>query len=267
MTDVTILGTGTVGSDAAERLREAGHTVTTWRRADGPVAGAVRARPLILVAVTDHAAVREVLTAAGAGLAGRTAVALCTGTPDDARTAARLVASHGGDYLDAGVSAPGSYVYSGPRDVYERHRPALEAAGEAVYAGTDPAAAAVWDLALFGLWYDAQLGLLRALATARRAGIDVAAFAGGAAIQLGHVVDGLPGTVSALRDGVYPPGPAPLDEHLPVIRHLIGLRAGDPLGEGGLTPVADLIERLGDSGRQGLTRLAAPAQVEKRPTP
>jgi len=43
---------------------------------------------------------------------------------------------------------------------------------------------------LYGLWYDAQMGYLRAVETARAAGLDLAEFAEAAAVQLGHVVAG-----------------------------------------------------------------------------
>nr|BFE78893.1 hypothetical protein GCM10020093_014940 [Planobispora longispora] len=102
---------------------------------------------------------------------------------------------------------------------------------------------------MFGVWYDAQLGLLRALDTVREAGIDVAEFSRAAAAQLGHVVTGVPGTVSELSRSIYPAGPADLTEHLTVVRHLIGLRAGRRLGDGGLPAVAARIEALIGDGR------------------
>ena len=72
----------------------------------------------------------------------------------------------------------------------------------------------VWDLALFGVWYDAQLGLLRALDAVRAAGIDIAEFARTANTQLGHVGTATSATVEEMRQATYPPGPADLTEHL-----------------------------------------------------
>jgi hypothetical protein len=109
------------------------------------------------------------------------------------------------------------------------------------------------------VWYDAQLGLLRALDTAGAAGIDLPAFASTASTQLGHVVAGVSATVAEVQQATYPPGPADLTEHATVVRHLIGLRAGGKLGDGGLPEVAARIEQLIATGRggEGLTATAS----------
>jgi hypothetical protein len=169
----------------------------------------------------------------------------------------------GAHYLDAGVqTAPemigtdaATIMYSGSRRAFEQHRTTLELLSRPRFVGDSPEAAAIWDLALFGVWYDAQLGLLRALDTVRSAGIDIAEFAETAGTQLGHVVTAVPGTVAELRQGAYPRGPADLIEHHTVIRHLIELRAGRRLGDGGLPDVAATIEALiaDDRGGEGLT--------------
>jgi hypothetical protein len=85
----------------------------------------------------------------------------------------------------------------------------------------------------------------------REAGIDVAEFAETAGTQLGHVVTAVPVTASEILDGIYPPGPADLTEHLTVVRHLVELRAGRRLGDGGLPDVAARIEKLIADGRGG----------------
>jgi 3-hydroxyisobutyrate dehydrogenase-like beta-hydroxyacid dehydrogenase len=272
--DVVVIGTGAIGGAAARRLLAAGRRVTVWNRAGsrvaglvadgavaaGSVAAAVRAAELVLVAVKDHPGVRECLAAAGTALAGRTVVVLCTGGPADARQTAALVEALGGRCLDAGVQtgpelAGATFLYGGSRDAFRQHRETLELLGRAHFAGDAPEAAAVWDLALFGVWYDAQLGLLRALDTVRAAGIDPAAFGETAAVQIGHVADGVPATVAELARADYPAGPAGLAEHLPVLRELIALRAGRPLGDGGLAAAAARVEALIDAGHvdRGLT--------------
>jgi hypothetical protein len=110
-------------------------------------------------------------------------------------------------------------LYSGSRAAFEQHRATLDLLSGPRFVGDAPEAAAVWDLALFGVWYDAQLGLLRALDAVRAAGMDVAGFAGPVGVQLGHVVT--------------------------------ELRAGRPLGDGGLSQVAARIETLIADGRGG----------------
>ncbi|MBB5779321.1 3-hydroxyisobutyrate dehydrogenase-like beta-hydroxyacid dehydrogenase [Nonomuraea jabiensis] len=211
---------------------------------------------------------RQCLAELDGDLSGRTIVAMCTGTADDAKHAAQRVTALGASYLDAGIQAApemigtdaATILYSGSRPAFERHRAVLGLLSTPHFVGDAPQAAAIWDLTLFGLWYDAQLGLLRALDTVREAGIDVAEFVDTAVGQLGHVVTGASTTASELQRGTYPAGPATLAEHLTVIRHLIALRGGQALGDGGLPAVAARIEALMAQGREGegLTATIAP---------
>lgn len=268
---VAVIGAGAVGGAVLRALRAGGYDVLVWNRTPGrsdalgaTPAGSIReaasSSGLILLTVSDHVAVRECLDALGTDpLPGRTVVALTTGTAGDAQAAAERVAGLGARYLGAGIQASADAIgtdaatilYGGSRAAYERHSAALGLLGTPRYVGEAPEAAAVWDLALFGLWYDAQLGLLRALDTVRAAGIDVADFAELASTQLGHVVAAVPGTVTELRQATYPPGPASLAEHLPVVRRLVELRAGRQLGDGGLADLAARIETLVAAGRGG----------------
>ncbi|GAA3446736.1 NAD(P)-binding domain-containing protein [Planomonospora venezuelensis] len=270
---VAVIGTGAIGGAVARRLLAGGHDVVVWNRTASRSAGLVEvgALPagsvreaasscaLILLTLTDYAAVRQCLAGLDADLSGRTIVGMYTGTADEARRSARRVAALGARYLDAGIQASpevigtgaASILYSGSRPAFEEHAVTLGLLGEPRFVGEAPEAAAVWDLALFGLWYDAQLGLLRALDTVRETGVDVAEFSRAAAVQLGHVVTGVPATVSGLVRAAYPAGPADLTEHLTVVRHLIGLRAGRRLGDGGLPEVAVRIETLIKEGRGG----------------
>ncbi|MBB6556827.1 NAD(P)-dependent oxidoreductase [Nonomuraea rubra] len=278
---VAVIGTGAVGGAVVRRLLAGGHDVVVWNRTASRSAGlvdagavpagsvreAVSSAGLILLTLTDHTAVRQVLAELDGDLSGRTIVAMSTGTGDDARRAAQRVEALGASYLDAGIqaspetigTAAASILYSGSRTAFERHQATLGLLSTTRFVGDAPEAAAIWDLALFGLWYDAQLGLLRALDTVREAGIDVGEFAGTAVEQLAHVVDGASATASEVARADYPAGPATLPEHLTVIRHLIGLRAGQGLGDGGLPAVAARIEALIAEGRdhEGLTATTA----------
>jgi hypothetical protein len=65
------------------------------------------------------------------------------------------------------------------------------------------------------------------------------------------VVTAVSATVSEMQQATYPPGPADLTEHLTVVRHLIELRAGRRLGDGGLPELAARIEALIADGRGG----------------
>ncbi|WBB67012.1 NAD(P)-binding domain-containing protein [Micromonospora sp. WMMD812] len=270
---IAVIGTGAIGRAVVHRLLGAGRDVAVWNRtesraADLVTAGARRARSvreavssstLILLTLTDYPAVEQCLAQLDTDLSGRTIVGMYTGTAGEARLAARRVTSLGAQYLDAGIQASpetigtdaATILYSGSRHAFEQHTATLELLSRPRFVGESPEAAAVWDLALFGVWYDAQLGLLRALDAARAAGIDVTEFARTAGSQLGHVVTAVSATVSELHQAAYPPGPANLTEHLTVVRHLIDLRAGRPLGDGGLPEVAARLDALIAAGRGG----------------
>jgi 3-hydroxyisobutyrate dehydrogenase-like beta-hydroxyacid dehydrogenase len=270
---VAVVGTGAIGSAVVRRLLGSGHDVAVWNRTERRVselvaAGArpapsvreaVRSSDLTLLTLTDHAAVEQCLVQLEPHLSGRTIVGMYTGTAGEAQLAARRVAGLGAHYLDAGIQASpemigtsaATILYSGSRPAFEQHRATLELLSTPRFVGEAPEAAAVWDLALFGVWYDAQLGLLRALDAARAAGIDMAEFAHTATTQLGHVTAAVPATVTEMQQGTYPAGPADLTEHLTVVRHLIDLRAGRPLGDGGLSEVAARIEALVADGHGG----------------
>ncbi|MEU8299668.1 NAD(P)-binding domain-containing protein [Micromonospora sp. NPDC048909] len=277
---VAIIGTGAIGSAVVHRLLGGGYHVTVWNRTESRAtelvaAGALPARSvpeavssstLIFLTLKDYTAVEHCLTQLDRDLSGRSIVGMYTGTPGEARSAAQRVTSLEGQYLDAGIQASpemigtdaATILYSGSRHAFEQHRTTLELLSRPRFVGETPQAAAVWDLALFGLWYDAQLGLLRALDAARGAGVDVMDFSHTARTQLGHVVTGLSATVSEMERATCPPGPADLTDHLTVVRHLIDLRAGRRLGDGGLPVVAARIEALIADGRggEGLTATA-----------
>lgn len=151
------------------------------------------------------------------------------------------LAGLGADHLDAGLqtspadlgTARATILFAGPEQAFARPRATLERLSTPRYVGSSPGAAAVWDLALFGVWYDAQLGLRRAFDTASRYGIDLAEFAETAATQLRDVVDAATATAGEVATRNYPRGPADLTEHLPVLDQLAELRTGNRLAGGG----------------------------------
>lgn len=280
-TTVTVVGTGAIGGAVSRRLLEAKQAVVVWNRTAGRIQeltdlgattapslqAAVTASGLTLMTLKDYQAVQDVLGQLDGDLSGRTIAVLCTGSPGDAELARDRVEQLGAHYLDAGVQTSpedmgtdrATILYSGSGISFKRHQQVLRLLSVPHFVGTSPPAAAVWDLALFGLWYDAQFGLLRALDTVKAAGIDIDAFAQTAAIQLEHVIKATATTASELRQGEFPRGPADLHEHLVVVRQLIEMRVRSQFGDGGLSHLSDLIESMVADGRgdQGLNATAA----------
>lgn len=276
-TVVGVIGTGAIGSAIARVLLSAGCPVLVWNRSPQRAAGVVEdgaelvdspaeimgRAELIIASLTNYAALDDVFDGLQGEHVGRVLVVLTTGSPAEAAAAARRAAALGIDYVDGGVqyepaalgTPAGTLLMSGSESGYRRHADVLALLGTIEYLGADPTAAAAWDLALFGVWYDAQLGLLRALDAAARSGSDVARFARAATMHVEAVAGSAVATASEVVHRDHPRGPATLAEHLPVLDRLLALRSGAALGAGGIADVRAVVARLIDAGRgeEGLT--------------
>ncbi|MFW6694431.1 NAD(P)-binding domain-containing protein [Streptomyces sp. MAR4 CNX-425] len=199
-TPVTLLGLGAMGTALARAWLAAGHPTTVWNRtparadalaaagarAAGSAAAAVAAGPLVVLCLLDDASVGEAL--ADADLAGKDVVNLTTCTPAQARARAAWARERGARYLDGGIMAvppmigvpeSGGYVfYSGPRELFDRHREVLAVPAGTTYAGADPGFAALHDVALLSAMYGMFAGVTHAFALVRGEDVDPAAFAG-----------------------------------------------------------------------------------------
>lgn len=165
-TSVTLIGLGPMGHAMATALLDKGHQVTLWNRtasrADDLVERgamlaatpeeAVAANELVILSLTDYAAMYAVLEPAAAALPGRVIVNLSSDTPKKAREAAAWAAERGAAHLTGGVLAPPhgigkpefSTFYSGPREAYDKHRATLEVlTGQTDYRGEDAGVAAL----------------------------------------------------------------------------------------------------------------------------
>ncbi|WP_162606295.1 NAD(P)-dependent oxidoreductase [Jiangella asiatica] len=277
--DVSVLGLGAMGSALAGALLRAGHSTTVWNRSPGKtgtLAGdgargaetarqAVAASDLVVVCVTDYAAANDVLDAAGDTLRGRTVVNLTTGTPDEAHDVATMLRTRGAGYLD-GVAhaqpeqvgtASATLLYGGDPELFQAHAATLRALGDAVHVGADPRQAGLYDLALMGLWYEAELAFLNALALVGSSGVDAETFVPFGRTQLGYVVDALPDVAAQVRDRSYPRGPATLEEHARVLAQLGELRASRGMNSDHLAHVDRVVRRLIGAGHggEGFTRV------------
>lgn len=193
---VTVLGLGPMGRCLANAFLDAGLRITVWNRTPGRdhelvergAAGArsaeeaVAASPLTVVCVVNYDASDAVLRPAPVtdALKGRTVVNLSADTPARARDTADWAAGHGIRYLDGAIMTPTTtigtpasvYIYSGPDDLYEEHRPVLDALGGThTHLGTEIGRAAAYDIALLDIFWTAMAGWAHALAVAGAEGV------------------------------------------------------------------------------------------------
>ncbi|MGK5628949.1 NAD(P)-dependent oxidoreductase [Streptomyces sp. URMC 123] len=218
---VTVIGLGPMGRAMVGALLDRGYEVTVWNRtasrADALVARgailapsvekALGANELVILSLTDYDAMYAVLEPAEAALAGRVLVNLSSDTPAKAREAARWVAERGAVQLTGGVTTPPSGIgqaesatfYSGPREVFEKHRPVLAViTGGTDYRGEDPGAAALFYQIGMVMFWTSMLSYWQAVALADANGLT-------ASDILPHAIDtmnSLPGFLSFYAERV-----------------------------------------------------------------
>ena len=193
---LAVLGMGRMGHALAERLLAAGHAVTVWNRtpdkADDLVSNGARLAPspaeaaqraeATFTSLADDDAVRTVVTepdGVAAGLGDGILIDASTVSP---QTTAQLAGAVAGRLLaspilgapDAVVAGEATYLIGGPRELYDRLRPAFETlAAEARrrYVGEDPKLASTLKLLSNFLLMSGIAALAEAVATAQALGL------------------------------------------------------------------------------------------------
>ncbi|MEU7037627.1 NAD(P)-binding domain-containing protein [Streptomyces sp. NPDC046237] len=191
---VTVIGLGPMGHAMAGAYLDAGYRVTVWnrtaRRADDLVArGAVRAatveealtaNEVVVLSLTDYAAMYAILEPAATALEGRVLVNLSSDTPDRAREGAAWAERHGARHLTGGVRTPPSGIgstefdtyYSGPRDLFEECEATLKVITGTDYRGEDPGLAALYYQLQMDLFWNSLTAWLHTVALANAHGIS-----------------------------------------------------------------------------------------------
>ncbi|MFC0673011.1 NAD(P)-dependent oxidoreductase [Brachybacterium hainanense] len=197
MTDVTVVGTGAMGSAIAENLVAAGYEVAAWSRDASrlvPLAGAgvvalerprgIFGSPVVFSVLADDAAMREVFLDSGLlqeAPAGAVHVNLATISPALAEEAVAMHAEHGIGYVAAPmfggvpVARAGklTIVAAGDPASVERVRPMLEAISTRVWpVGAAPRQANVVKVAGQVLIASAIQSMSEAVSIAERGGVD-----------------------------------------------------------------------------------------------
>ncbi|QEV18834.1 NAD(P)-dependent oxidoreductase [Streptomyces alboniger] len=279
---VTVVGLGPMGRALASAFLDAGVRTTVWNRTPGrdteliargalgarTVEEAVAASPLTVVCVVNYDASDAVLRpdAVTAALKGRTLVNLSADIPDRARDTARWAAEQGIAYLDGAIMSPtttigtpqGVFLHSGPAELYERHRPVLDALGGShTYLGEDIGRAAAYDIALLDIFWTAMTGYMHALAVAKAEGItarELAPFAEGIGAIMAPVFAETAGEVD---DATFSGEGNPISSAASTMAHVIHTSEAHGIEAGVMRAAEGLARRViaEGHGADGATRM------------
>ena len=185
MSDISVIGLGSMGTALARTLQQAGYQITVWNRtpekiqpfvtngATGAscVAAAVQASPAILVCIDNYATTRRILGTEDVipHLAGRVLIQLSTGTPEEARESETWLTANDGAYIDGAIQCYPSSIgtpnarilVAGAQAAFEACEPLLKClGGDLRYLGENVGAASALDLAWLSEIYGVILGVV-----------------------------------------------------------------------------------------------------------
>jgi 3-hydroxyisobutyrate dehydrogenase-like beta-hydroxyacid dehydrogenase len=192
MSDVSVIGTGAMGSALVERLQARGNDVAVWNRTRwraeqlaGPtvhlvdsVPDALMSSPLTIVSVTDHEVAHVLVKDASVDLMGRVVASTCFVTPDQAELLTALVDAAGGSYLDLEIAASprqvrsgtGVFLISGEHAAFDKHREMFERLGRVAYVDATAGSAYLAGMALELAYLPMAVGLLQGARIAQSLG-------------------------------------------------------------------------------------------------
>ncbi|MER6030044.1 NAD(P)-binding domain-containing protein [Streptomyces sp. NPDC001851] len=271
---MTVLGLGPMGQALAGAFLDHGHPTTVWNRtpskadslaARGAVAArsaaeAVAAAPLTVVCVLDYEAVHAIVDPAAGALRDRTLVNLTADSPGQARAMAAWAAPRGIDYLDGAIITPtdtiggpgATILYSGPEDVYARHRTTLDAlGGTGLHLGTDPGRAAAFDVALLDIFWTSMSGVVHAFALARAEGIEPTALAPLAQAGMGALPGIVGGYAERITAGEHPGDRSSILSASAGMEHVVRTARAHGIDTGVLGAAWDVALRAVEAGHGG----------------
>lgn len=200
--NITVLGTGRMGSALARAFLQQKYPTTVWNRTSGRLAPlvALGAKPassvlnaaagsdIVIVNVNDYASGETLLNQPGVAqaLAGKLLVQFTSGSPKQARDTAAWAAKHDIRYLDGAIMATpdliggpqSTILYAGDADAFDRYKSALLTLGaNGVHVGADPGLASALDSALLMVMWGALFGTLQGVAICKAEKLDLSAYA------------------------------------------------------------------------------------------
>jgi 3-hydroxyisobutyrate dehydrogenase-like beta-hydroxyacid dehydrogenase len=183
---ITVIGLGVMGSTLVKSLLNKQHPVTIWNRSidktkdlerlGATVAPtfeeAIAASDLILICVSTYGNVYELLNPVIEKLKGKQLVNLSSGTYLDDVEMDKWAQSNQFEYL-SGAAMSGTqlvgqeealFIYSGAQHAYDRFSKFLQSFGQAVFLGTHPGHASLYDSSLYSVIWGALTGFFQGAA-------------------------------------------------------------------------------------------------------
>ncbi|MBB3665281.1 3-hydroxyisobutyrate dehydrogenase-like beta-hydroxyacid dehydrogenase [Prauserella sediminis] len=240
---VTVLGLGLMGRALARAFLKAGHPTTVWNRtasktdalvADGAhraesIVDALRAGTLVVVCVSDYAAIHQALDPHVEHLDGRLLVNLTSGDSRLARETAAWANNHGAHYLDGAImavppaigTAEAVILHSGPQSDFESHEATLSALGTVSHLGADHGLASLYDVAGLAMMWSVLNAWLQGTAMLRTAGVNAATYAPFAQQIANVVAEWLPRYAEQVDSGSFPAEVSSLETDIAAMEHLL----------------------------------------------
>ncbi|MCU4743956.1 NAD(P)-binding domain-containing protein [Natronoglomus mannanivorans] len=170
MSDISVIGCGTLGTALIETLAEQNARVTIWNRTreralalTGPqvtvvdsVDEAIDRSPVTIVCVVEYDITKSLVEEASGSLNGKTICSTSFVTHEQGRQLTTLIQSHNGRYLDleilgypSNIGMESTLLYlSGDRDAFEEVRPLLTTLGTVKYVSSTSGDAFISGLAV-----------------------------------------------------------------------------------------------------------------------
>jgi len=202
MSDLSILGLGSMGATIASVLLKAGFSVSVWNRsmdkakpfekigaiAASSVERAIEESRCTIVCIDGYQSATTLLNQPQVleELSGHIIIQLSTGTPKEAADFGRWVNENGGDYLDGAImvypetlgSEEAQILVGGPENVFDQCRDFLNAlGGDLRYLGNNVKAAAALDLALLSRLASNNCGVMHGAHICESEGVSVDLYA------------------------------------------------------------------------------------------
>ena len=198
MADVSVIGTGAMGSALAEVLAASGAEVAVWNRTRGraealtgpgvfvadSVGEALASSSLTIVSVSDHELARSLVEHAGHGVGGGVVASTSFATSEQAQDFDTVLSANGSRYLDLAIpgyprdvrSGDGIFFISGDHAAFESHREWFERIGQTTFVDQQPGAAFISEMAVVLAYLPMAVSLLQGLRICEAQNLSVESF-------------------------------------------------------------------------------------------